>query len=247
MRIKALFALCAVFLLPRPGLADFDIDSPTVEEGVLELELFGQRSFDNRSDKNNEQQHKFEIEYGVNSWWQTGIETKVNKEPGSKLKYDATSWENIIQLTPQGKYWLDLGLKLEYEHPVRHADPDEIETKLLLEKEIDPLVVTANLIFSRSLGQNAGKGLEFGYALRAKYPWKRELQFGVEAFGEPGRLTGFEPLSEQEHVIGPVVLGKFNVASVPGSFNYTAGYLFGLTSGTAKGTVKWKFEYEIPF
>jgi hypothetical protein len=247
VRIKVLGALGVVLLLSPPALADFDIDPPTVEQGVLELELFGQRSFDNRTDKNNEQQHKFEFSYGVNSWWQTGIETRVKKEPGSKLKYDATAWENIIQLTPQGKFWLDLGLKLEYEHPVEHDDPDEVEVKLLLEKEIDPLVVTANFNFARAIGQNAGKGIEFGYALRAKYPWKREVQFGVEAFGEPGRLTGFEPVSEQEHAVGPVVLGKFNVAGMPGGFKYTAGYLFGLTSGTAKGTVKWKFEYEIPF
>jgi hypothetical protein len=107
-------------------------------------------------------------------------------------------------------------LFLEYEHPVRHADPDEVELRLLFEKDIDPLVVTVNANFSRTIGQNAGKGLGFGYALRTTYPWKRELQFGVEAFGEPGRLTGFEPISAQEHAIGPVLLGKFNIAGVPG-------------------------------
>lgn len=247
MRTKALFALWAVVLLPRPALADFEIFSPTVEQGVLELEAFGQRSVDPNPDKNNEQVHKFEFSYGVISWWKTGVELKLKKEPQSNLTYDATEWENIIQLTPQGKYWLDFGLFLEYEHPVKHADPDEVQLRLLFEKEIEPLVVTVNANFSRTIGQNAGKGLEFGYAARAKYPWKRALQFGVEAFGEPGRLTGFETLSEQQHVIGPVLLGKFNVGGAPGGFNYTAGYLFGLTSGTPKGTVKWKFEYEIPF
>jgi hypothetical protein len=247
VRITALYALGAAALLPAPANADFEIYSPAVEQGVLELELFGTRSFDPKRDRNNEQTHKFEFSYGVNSWWQTAIETKVNKEPRGGLLYDATSWENIFQITPQGKYWLDFGLFLEYEHPVRHADPDEVELRLLFEKDIDPLVVTLNANFSRTIGQNAGKGLGFGYALQAKYPWKRELQFGVEAFGEPGRLTGFESISAQEHVIGPVLLGKFNIARVPGGFNYTAGYLFGLTSGTPRGTAKWKLEYEIPF
>jgi hypothetical protein len=248
VRIAALCALGAAILLPRTASsADFEIFSPTVEQGVLELEAFGQRSVDPSPDKSNEQVHKFEFSYGVNSWWKTGVELKLKKEPQSNLVYDATAWENIVQLTPQAKYWLDFGLFIEYEHPVTHAAPDEVQLRLLFEKEIELLVVTVNANFSRRIGQNAGQGLEFGYAVRAKYPWKRELQFGVEAFGEPGRLTGFETLSEQEHVIGPVLLGKFNFDGVPGSFNYTAGYLFGLTSGTPKGTAKWKLEYEIPF
>ena len=247
MRITGLCVLGAAALLPLPAAADFEIYSPTVEQGVLELELFGTRSFDPNRDKNNEQTHKFELTYGVNSWWQTGIETKLKKEPRGKLLYDATSWENLFQVTPQGKYWRDFGLFLEYEHPVKHADPDEVELRLLFEKEVNPLVVTVNTNFARTLGQNAGKGIEFGYAARVQYPWKRELGFGVEAFGTAGRLTGFESVSEQEHSIGPVLLGKFNLAGLPGGFKYTAGYQFGLTSGSPKGTVKGQLEYEIAF
>src|SRR5213592_1314837 len=40
-------------------------------------------------------------------------------------------------------------------------------------------------------------------AIRELRPWKREIQFAVEAFGEPGRLTGFEAIAEQPHQIGP--------------------------------------------
>jgi len=154
----------------------------------------------------------------------------------------------FFSLPPQGKYWVDVGLYAEYNKAARGgAFPDELEFKLLLEKDLDPLVVTANLVFNRDIGRNAGKGAGFEYAVRAKYPWKREIEFGVEAFGEPGRLTGFEPISAQEHVIGPVILEKFNVDGVPGVVKYNVGYLFGLTHGSAKGTAKWELEYEIPF
>jgi hypothetical protein len=240
--------LGAAVLLPMTAAsANFEIRSPNVEQGVLELELFGTRTFDNNRDKNNEQTHRFEISYGVNSWWKTEIETIVKKESRGKLTYDATEWENIFQLTPQGKYWLDAGLLVAYERPIRHNDPDEVEFGLLLQKEIGPLVIVTNTIFNRKIGQNAGKGIGFEYAVQAKYPWRRELQFAVEAFGEPGRLTGFERISDQEHKIGPFVLGKFNIGEIPGSFKYNAGYLFGLTPGTPNGTVKWQVEYEIPF
>jgi hypothetical protein len=224
-----------------------EIREPIVEEGILELELFGTRTFDNNRDKNNEQKHKFEIGYGVNSWWKTEIETIVKKESRGKLTYDATEWENIFQLTPQGKYWLDAGLLLAYERPIRHNDPDEVEFGVLLQKEVGPLVILTNTIFSRQIGQNSGKGIGFEYAVQAKYPWRRELEFAVQAFGEPGRLTGFEKISDQEHRIGPFLLGKFNIGQVPGSFKYSAGYLFGLTSGSPSGTVKLTLEYEVPF
>jgi hypothetical protein len=229
-----------------PAMAQ-EIHSPTVEEGVLELEVFGTRTVDRDRDKNNEQKHKFEISYGINAWWQSEIEAIVKKEPGGKLKYDATEWENIFQLTPQGKYWLDAGLLFAYERPIKHDDPDAVELGVLLQKDVGPLVFVTNTIFSRKIGQNAGKGIGFEYGAAARYPWRREVQFAIEAFGEPGRLTGFEKFSDQEHMIGPFVLGKLNIGRLPGVFKYEVGYLFGLTRGTPDGTVKWTVEYEIPF
>jgi len=247
MRVQVAIAFCAWGMISTSAALGQEIKFPTVEEGILELEVFGTRTFDSDRDKNNEQKHKFEISYGINSWWKSEIETIAKKEPRGKPTYDATEWENIFQLTPQGKYWADVGLLFAYEHPVRHADPDKVELGLLLQKDVGPLVIVTNTIFSREIGQNSGKGLGFEYGVQARYPWKRELQFAVEAFGEPGRLTRFEKISDQEHMIGPVLLGKFDIDRVPGSFKYTAGYLLGLTPGTPGGTVKWKVEYEIPF
>ena len=73
------------------------------------------------------------------------------------------------------------------------SEPGEIETKLLLEKDVDPLVVTANLIFNRATGRNAGKGVGFEYAVRAKYPLQRPLYIYVNrAPGKP-----LEPLARE--------------------------------------------------
>lgn len=230
-----------------PAQADHKVYSPIIEEGVLEFEARGHRTLDSSTDKNDQQTHKYAIAYGVNSWWYTELFGKLNKEPQANLRYDATAWENIFQLTPQGKYWVDVGIYTEYSRSASRGQPDELEFKLLLEKDVQPLVLTANLIFNRNIGRNAGKGVGFEYAVRANYPWKREIQFGLEAFGEPGRLTGFDAVSAQQHIIGPVISGKFNIDRIPGIFNYNVGYLVGLTPGSPKGTAKWGLEYEIPF
>ena len=249
VRISGILAMTSLgpLLVTSLARADHKVYSPIVEEGVLEFEARGHRTGDSRRDQNDQQTHIYELAYGVNSWWYTSVFGVLTKEPGENFRYGATAWENIFQLTPQGKYWADVGLYLEYRKSHLSGEPSEVETKLLLEKDVDPLVLTANLIFNREIGRNSGKGIGFEYAVRAKYPWKREIQFGIEAFGEPGRLTGFEPISAQQHVVGPVMLGKFSFDGVPGVFNYNIGYLFGVTPGSAKGTVKWEFEYEIPF
>ncbi|MDB5407676.1 MAG: hypothetical protein JWL84_2588 [Rhodospirillales bacterium] len=230
-----------------PARADHKVYSPYVEQGVLELEMRGHRSFDRSSDKDNQQTQVYEVGYGVNSWWSTSLFGRVTKEPGADFRYSATAWENIFQLTERGQYPVDVGLYAEYRKSHLSSEPDELETKLLLQRDVGPFAVTANLIFNREIGRGSGKGIGFEYAARANYPWKRELQFNVEAFGEPGRLTGFKEGPEQEHVLGPVLSGKFNIANLPGNFVYEAGYLLGLTSGSPQGTVKWLLEYEVPF
>src|SRR4051794_6701358 len=98
MRAQAAAALCmlgcvigcVVGWVSKSPAASLEIHEPTVEEGIVELELFGTRTFDNNRDRNNEQNHRFELGYGVNSWWKTEIEAIVKKDPGSKLNYDAT-------------------------------------------------------------------------------------------------------------------------------------------------------------
>src|SRR5436309_6034090 len=120
-----------------PAAADHKVYSPYVEEGVLEFEARGHRTIDRKSDKNDQQTQIYEIAYGVNSWWYTSLFGVLDKQPGEGFRYSATAWENIFQLTPQGKYWADVGLYFEYRKSHLPSEPGEIETKLLLEKDVD--------------------------------------------------------------------------------------------------------------
>lgn len=238
----------AMMAIAHPAAAIEDkVYSPDVDYGVLEFEARGHRTVDSRGDRDNEQEHRYELGYGVTDWWQTVLVAHPVKEPEGDLRYGFTAWENIFRLTDPGKYWADVGLYFEYSKSHLAREPDEFEMKVLIEKDVEPFVVTTNLIFNREIGDNSGKGVGFEYAFRINYPWKKELQFAIEAFGEPGRLTGFDPTDQQQHILGPVLLGEFNLGSVPGKLGWQAGYLFGLTGGSPQGTVKWMLEYEVPF
>ena len=53
--------------------------------------------------------------------------------------------------------------------------------------------------------------------------------------------------SEQEHKLGPVLRGLIRLGTdLNMKLRYEAGYLFGLTSATPDGEIKWLLEIEIP-
>src|SRR5579864_3370251 len=86
---------------------DLKIRSPIIEPQELEFE----NNFTIGDSKN----AVHELEYGFNDWLKLGVETEFAADPGHGFHYDATTLEGFVQLTPQGRYWADLGLFAEYE------------------------------------------------------------------------------------------------------------------------------------
>jgi hypothetical protein len=224
--------------------ADLKVYSPIVEEGEFAIETRGNVTFDNSRDKDNAQNFHHEIEYTPTDFWHTALIGEMEKEAEGSLKYEATAWENIFQLFPQGQQWLDLGLYVEYEHAKQHGAADALEWKILAEKNVGRLTFTVNPIFEKEVGGNASKSVEFKYAARVKYRLMPQLEPAVEAYGDIGEVRRVDPSDDQRHQVGPVLLGRFRLNDTS-AISYEAGYLFGLTSGgSADGTFKWLLELE---
>lgn len=244
-------AILAV-LLPAfsatPACATQKVYSPIVEGGEFAMEIRGHRNFDHRAEKNGGEKIKVEMEYGVTDRWMTALVGEWEREnEDESRKFSATAWENIIQLFPQGKNWLDAGIYLEYEVPSDKEEADKVEFKLLLEKSLSRWVHTANLILDKEIGAKASSGTEFGYAWRSKWLWKRELELGFEVHGSFGEISNGGRLSEQIHQAGPVAYGRFHFGSGGDEIKYELGWLFGLTHATEAGSLKWLVEYETHF
>jgi hypothetical protein len=254
MKISTKAGLIAAVLLMATGAlsnaqasADLiKVYSPIVEEGELEFELRGHGSFARPSSNADIQAHRFEISYGVNSWWATGLFGEMQQNPGSGLRYGVTGFENIFQLTPQGKYWADLGLYLEYNRGARKDDTDEFEVKFLFEKQIQPFILTANLVFAKETGRSASTGVSFEYTAVAKTPVTRGIDLGVQVLGELGKLGHFDAFPRQQFAVGPVLSGITRIGNLPGKLKYEIGYLFG-AGASARGLPKYIIEYELPF
>lgn len=237
--VLMLFAL-SVTALPQDGHAK-KVYSPIVEQGELEFEYILDFSFDSDPAKDGSARDQFELEYGVTDRWMTAVVGDFRKRPGQHFAYQGLKLENIYQLFEQGEKWLDAGLYIEYIIPQSSLNkPDVIEFKLLLEKESGRLVHTANLVLKKELGANAVNNTTAGYAWRSKWRWIRALEPGLEIYGAIGEVGNSSPLSRQTHKIGPVVFGKLSAG-----LSYEIGYLFGLTTASDKGMLKFVLGYEL--
>lgn len=252
---RALAALAvgiSLTALTTSARAEFQVRSPTVDYRELEIEHNGSITFDKSgSDKNHNQSYTNSIGYGVTPWWMVELEGEWGSESDEQLRYQATTLENIFQLTPQGEYWADLGFFAEYSHSNRRADPNTIEFGPIAQKETggffnSDLLHTINVFAERQVGHNSGNDTEVSYAWQSRLLLNPYFEPGVEFYGEVEDISHPGKLAEQEHRFGPMFAGAQNFAPY-GKLKYELGYLFGLTSATENGAVRWKLEYEIPF
>lgn len=242
-----LLVLCAALGLPSPSrAATLKVYEPYVEQGAVELEMKGWYDSNNHGG-DDAQTYKLSAGYGVNSFWFTEGVVELEKEGDEALKVASFEWENIFQLTPQGKYWADLGFIAELEVP-RHGDqPEEFAFGPLITKQIGPTIHTANVIFEKQFGSNAADGVALVYAWESRWMINQYFEPGFDAFGEFGEIGHFNPANEQEHRIGPMVAGKVNVGKRGGYIKYVVGVLFGLTPSSPDTTLNWRIEYETRF
>jgi high-affinity iron transporter len=239
--LSVLSALAAATVgLPRAEAAHM-VYSPVVEEGEIAIELRGHHRFDSRDEIDGAQQFKVDLEYTPTAYWRTEVFGEWEKEPDESLSATEVAWENVLQLTPQGKHWMDFGVLAEYAYSLEDEGEDAIELGLLGEKQFDGTVLTGNLLFEREL--TGGAETEMGYA--ARYRWRVAPSFepGVEVYGELGDWGDNGRLSDHEHEAGPSVMGKLH-AGEHSAFKYEAAVLFGLTNASADTTLRFLLEYE---
>jgi FTR1 family protein len=228
-------------LSPRAEAAHI-VYSPVVEEGEIAVEMRGHHDIDSRDEVDGSQQFKLELEFTPTAWWRTEVLGEWEKEPGASLEATEVAWENIFQLTPQGKYWMDFGVLAEYAHSLEDGGDDAFEFGLLGEKQFARTVLTGNLVFERAFEDGAETEMEYA----ARYRWRLSQAFepGIEFHGDLGDWGNNGRVSEHEHEAGPAVLGKLMVGD-HNAFKYEAAVLFGLTHDSPDTTVRFLLEYEL--
>jgi hypothetical protein len=240
MRRLACLLLLALPAVAAAGPADY-VYTPSVEYGEREIDFKighqqggGQERLSAAS---------LGLGFGVTERWFTEIYTKFEKPGGESGRYDAFEWENRFLLTEPNRYPLDVGFVIEIERPRNRAEGTEFRLGPLFQTDYDRWRFNFNVLFERSVNADEPSRTELGYQFQARYFSRGNTDFGVQAFGEMGPVSHWDPGREQTHRVGPAIFGKFPLGG-RNVIQYNAAVLFGLTSGAPDRTLRAQVEYE---
>ena len=222
---------------------DLKIRSPIIESGELEFE----NNFTIGRSKN----AVHELEYGFNDWLKLGAEAELAADPGHGFHFDSTAVEGFLQLTPQGRYWADLGLFVEYEHTARRGDPRALTFGPLIEKEAQLFGLntlhTVNALFTKQLGAGSIGPLTMLPRAQSRLRLHPYFEPGIEYYG---RLSLGDHGDEPHHRVGPMFAGRIRLPELginaTGAIKYDAAYPRGLTHDTDPSTFRVRIELEFP-
>ena len=105
---------------------------------------------------------------------------------------------------------------------------------------------TLNLFLTHDVGHNSSKATGFEYAWQSLVLTHPLINPGIEFYGTIDDLAQAGPTSQQQHYVGPVLVGGVSLAPY-GNLKYQLGYLWGLTPASGRSAIRWKLEYEISF
>lgn len=228
----------------EPGLAN-KVYSPYVKKGVTELELRGGRL--NGGPLAGESAGIVELEYGLSDRVTLAVLAEFEHHAGEQTKLDAVAVEGVAYLGQIPALGVDVGAYVEYEQRI-HNESGVAEAKLLLARQFGPVRSRLNLIVEKPLTDRPGEDeTEFGYAAQASIEVARNLQLGVQAFGDlgvAGHLGGRQP-----HYVGPVADFEFRPKGMPGEIELQAAYLLpvGDARHDADGQLRLMIDFERRF
>jgi hypothetical protein len=184
-----------------------------------------------------------EVEYGLTDRWAISAYADFQNPRGENFEYvGAKAVVTRYRFFEPDQRFLDTAIYVEYvlpNHQFSEAQ-EEIELRLILEKNLYPLIFLFNPIFEKDIsGPGVEEGLEFEYAAGGYFAVNRRVTLGVEFYGATGPLNNFNSPANQQHYIFPAARLKL----YPG-FLIDLGVGFGLTQASDDLTSKVILEYE---
>ena len=235
-RLAAVLALAgAAWTTAARADDDFVVYSPYVTEGQTEFELRGHQQFDGDPTLSDERSYLISVAHAFTAWWHPEIYVATyERKPGGPNFLQGYEFENIFQLTDQGRYWADLGLIASYSYNKRPGEPSRVEFGPLFEKHNGHFIQRLNFIWEKQLGGGAERKYEFRSTYSLGYSIRSELTPGFEAYYRP---------NDDARQIGPALDGE--IASDRGNeFEYHLALLFGTNRGAPNRTLAFRLEYE---
>jgi hypothetical protein len=189
--------------------------------------------------------HSLEIEYGITNRLTVALYADFEQPRGKSLKWTGSKAVMLYYRLYDKNYLpVDLALYAEYKLPNKnHKDYEEIEFKVIMEKDIKFHRIILNPTFEKKIsGEDVTEGVEFIF--NGAYTYTRSLVFQprLEYYSKIGELMDPLGFGEQSNYIFPsfdLFFGKY------GQFCWHAGVGLGLTDPAdniiVKSILSWGF------
>jgi hypothetical protein len=214
-----------------------------------------------------------ELEYGATGWWTTELYLDGQTTFGDSSVFTGYRWENRFRLFMR-EHWINPVLYVEFERingadkilkevvgfdswrdqlvPNREAVRDikhELETKLILSRDVRGWNVAGNLIAEKNLTHAPW---EFGYAVGVSRPLAlaaspgecrlcpENFWVGLELYGGLGEWRNLT-VAETSHYLAPSLAW-----SLPNGITLRISPTAGLTANSDRALLRFGMSYEIP-
>lgn len=239
--LAAAAVFAAMLLGTRPAHALDEIYSPIAVPNELALEYSGSTTFDHDPDKRDAESHQLSVEYGLSDRVMVETSGTWTKDPNAPMQFDSSEVEGRFQFAEQGEDWMDSGLLVAYAFPGRSQAPNDLEVKLLLEKNLGKFTTRANVGFEWEVGQYAKDGgPDYVFLASERYRLNYYLEPAIELQSDLGQHRSLGRFDDQTHYLGPALYGH-----IMPHLKYEVAYLFGASEPAANSAARILLEYEM--
>jgi hypothetical protein len=184
--------------------------------------------------------HALEVELGVTPNFALGAYADAEQPDGAAFTYTQTRLLARYAIARKRDLPIDIGIYAEYYMPRPDYQPEHLELRVILEKDLGDFTLRANPIFDKVTSGEHIEAIEFEYAAGVYYRRFLLLQPGVEAFGSTGELQDPHRARNQTHQVFAVIDLRF----FGGWLHWHIGAGYGYTHAADDFTIKSILSYE---
>ena len=146
--------------------------------------------------------HSVELEYGMSDNWSVALYADGERPAGGPFRYTRTRAEMRYKLFTRYARFMNPALYLEYYAPAGGYGPNELEGRVILEKDLNDWRLDLNPTFSKVLsGDEVSKGLELEGSSALVYRRFLLLQPSIEYYPKFGEIGRPDPLHDQRQLV----------------------------------------------
>ena len=217
--------------------------SETVPDGMTMIELHSNFTAngstipaDGMLPSNHALHETLEITHGFSPWFEVGAYLFTDLPATSPYQWVGSHIRPRLRVPDEWDWPIGISLSAEMGYQRREFSEDtwSVELRPILDRQFGRWYVSFNPTLDKALDRGGPSGsVGFSPNLKVSFDVTPFITAGVEYYGTLGSVTGFSPVSEQEHQIFPAIDLNF---SPEWEFNFGVG--FGLTPATDHTIVK---------